>query len=542
LISLFPALLVSCLACFLPCLFFLSQFSNRTSDTMLQDFRPPSGKILLLTHVGGVASAVLLLLSLQWLLANVNREKLATTTMPASQSPTRVSASRLSPAQLDDRSLSATTSGGFHRSDNLPPSITAAPASSPAQPIAPQLARQSWEYFRQNSHAETGLVDGRAGQSRVTMADVAATLAAIVSARELDLIPAAEFDQRLEKLLNSLAQLPLYDGALPHRAYNAKTLTPIDTSIDSPRDQQSSDPAPATGWSALEIGRLARWLKIVASRYPQWQSQIDQIWQSWQVDQLTQSGHLYEVTPQNGASIYQQQGRLGYESYAAYGLRLWGLPVQAALDVRTNVQFVNLYGQAVPIDTRPDQVASPNVSDPYLLDGIETGFQALPKGYADRLLAAQTARYTATQMLTAVAQDGLDRAPFNLTNTFYAQQKPWQSLNQQNDYPDFRFVSTKAAIGWHVLYHNDYTQKLYQLAQGLGSDRGVYSGFYERLNQPNQALTADTNALVLSSLLYQKVQQPLLTWAGVKLPAVSAPFEVTASAVMPSEVISEVTP
>ncbi len=502
---------------------------------MLQDFRPPSGKIILLTHVGGLASALLLLLSLQWLLANVNREKLATAPIPAGRSESRGTAPRLSPAQLDDRSLSA-TSVRFRPSDNLSPSMTAAPALSPDQQIAPQMARQSWEYFRQNSHAETGLVDGRAGQSRVTMADVAATLAAIVSARELDVIPAAEFDQRLEKLLDSLAQLPLYEGALPHRAYNAKTLSPIDASLDVPLDPQSADPAQPAGWSVLEIGRLARWLKIVATRYPQWQSKIDQIWQSWQVDQLTESGYLYEVTPQHGASIYQQQGRLGYESYAAYGLRLWGLPVQAALDVRANVQFVNLYGQAVPIDTRPDQLASPNVSDPYLLDGIETGFQALPKGYADRILAAQTARYKATQMLTAVAQDGLDRAPFNLTNTFYAQQKPWQSLNQQNNYHDFRFVSTKAAIGWHVLYHNDYTQKLYQLAQGLGSDRGVYSGFYERLNQPNQALTADTNALVLTSLLYQKVQQPLLTWAGVKLPQVTPPSTVTASEVTASEV------
>jgi hypothetical protein len=470
---------------------------------MLQDFRAPSGKLVLLTHIGGLVSAAVLVASLQWLSVIANRK-------PNSPGTTSQPQPSLTLAQLDERSLQ--TPG---QSVDVGQSAVAIPTSA-AQPALTvtelQMAQQAWQYFIQNTHSDTGLVNGVAGQNSVTMADVAATLAALLSARELEIISPAEFDQRLGKVLGSLAQLPLYQDALPNQAYNSQNLAPI--------APHQADRPQETGWSALDIGRLARWFKVVATRYPQWQPQIEQIWQAWQVDQLTQSGHLYEATQPDGESLYQQQGRLGYESYAAYGLNLWGLPVQAALDIKTHVQFVNLYGQGIAIDTRSDQVSSPQVSDPYLWDGLETGFQALPKGYADRLLAAQTARHQATQKLTAVAQDNLDRAPYRLRNTFYANQKPWQSLNQQDSYPDFRGFSTKAAIAWHVLYRNDYTQKLYQFAQGLGSDRGWYSGFYETLNQPNQALTADTNAMILTSLLYQKVNQPLLTWAGVKPPPI----------------------
>jgi Protein of unknown function (DUF3131) len=485
---------------------------------MLQDFRAPSGKLVLLTHVGGFVSAILLLTSLQWLADAVNRQPLGPSiaspqpaNSPLANAPPANAPPVLSVAQLDQTSLQIPASNPrLVATAALPLGTAIAPITPADQPLAQQLARQSWQYFAQNTNGETGLVSGASDQSSVTMADVASHLAALVSARELAVLPAAEFDQRLEKLLTTLERLPLYQDTLPNHAYHPATLIPIVAS--QPELWQE------TGWSPLDLGRLARWLKVVSSRYPQWQPRIDGVWQSWQVDQLVQDGQLYEVTPQNGDSTYQQQGRLGYESYAAYGLQLWGLAVAPALDVTANVQLVSLYGQSVPIDARSDQASSPNVSDPYIWDGIETGFQSLPKGYADRILAAQMARYQATQKLTAVADDRLDRAPFALTNTFYAQQKPWQSLNQQHGYADFRFVSSKAAIGWHVLYRNDYTQKLYQLAQGLGSDRGMYSGFYETLNQPNQALTADTNGLILSSLLYQQLQQPILTWAGVKPP------------------------
>jgi hypothetical protein len=123
---------------------------------------------------------------------------------------------------------------------------------------------------------------------------------------------------------------------------------------------------------------------------------------------------MYGTAIVQGKEQYNQEGRLGYENYAAYGLKLWGLDVKQALDYKSNTAFVNLYGQGIPYDRRDASNSGANnyvLSEPYILDGIETGFQALPKAYADRILAAQEARYQATQELTALTEDNLDRPP-----------------------------------------------------------------------------------------------------------------------------------
>ena len=81
---------------------------------------------------------------------------------------------------------------------------------------------------------------------------------------------------------------------------------------------------------------------------------------------------------------------------------------------------------------------------------------------------------------------------------------------------DLRFLSAKAAIGWHVLYNSAYTQKLFGfVTTNLKTDLGWYNGFYEALGEPNKALTANNNGVILESLLYKKVGQPLSVWAGI---------------------------
>ncbi|MDJ0573459.1 MAG: DUF3131 domain-containing protein [Pleurocapsa sp. MO_192.B19] len=45
---------------------------------------------------------------------------------------------------------------------------------------------------------------------------------------------------------------------------------------------------------------------------------------------------------------------------------------------------------------------------------------------------------------------------------------------------------------------------------------GWYNGYYETLQEPNEALTANNNGIILESLLYEKVGKPLIVWAGVK--------------------------
>ena len=464
---------------------------------MLNDFERPSRSLLWLSQVGGVVTAIAMIFSLRSWIA---------TTQP--KSPEIVVLSPTEISKLDAASINPA---------NPATAIDLTPLPIEFSPMDQAIGQKAWRYFQQNWNAKTGFVNAVTDKESITMSDTAITLAAIVSAKELNIIEDKEFTEKMSLLLKTLAKLPLYKDQLPNKFYNAKTgdMTGSDQS-NTVQSNTQSNTVQESGWSALDLGRLARWLKIVGDRYPQFRSQTQTIWQSWQVESLTQKGQIYQENLVQGEEQYKPQGRLGSEAYAAYGFKLWGVSVDQSLNVNAHRSWVQIYGQKVPVDSRPalDANANEGTIDSYFLDGIESGFQALPKSDADRILSAQIARYQATHQLTAVAQDRLDRSPGVLNNTLYANQQPWASVANQQNYPDFRGLSTKASIAWDVLYHTNYTQSLVSFVKAnLESDRGWYSGYYEVLKQPNQALTAETNGVILESLLYRKVKKPLLQWA-----------------------------
>ncbi|MDZ8050927.1 MAG: DUF3131 domain-containing protein [Aulosira sp. ZfuVER01] len=394
-----------------------------------------------------------------------------------------------------------------------------APGVGTLTPEEIAIAHQAWLYFQRNWNDTTGLVNSVDGFTSVTMWDQAAACAALVSARELKIVSALEFETKMSRMLQTLASISLYKGELPNKVYNSQTLIPINYGQLETRAE--------IGWSAIDLGRMAIWLKIVGAKYPHLQSKTEAVWQHWQVQRLTNNEQIYGTTLSNGKEQYHQEGRLGYENYAAYGLKIWGLNVKQALNYQSHVAFVNLYGKGVPYDQRNYENSGANnyvLSEPYILDGIETGFQALPKAYADRILAAQESRYLTTKQLTAVTKDNLDRPPYFVYNSLFVNGEAWVTITDtQEKYNNLRFLSTKVAIGWHVLYNTAYTRQLLNFVQtNLKSDKGWYNGFYESLKQPNQALTANNNGLILESLLYKQVGQPLIIWAGVKLPNSSA--------------------
>ena len=46
------------------------------------------------------------------------------------------------------------------------------------------------------------------------------------------------------------------------------------------------------GWSALDIGRMAIWLKIVATKYPNLTEDAEAVWKSWKVARLVKDGQM----------------------------------------------------------------------------------------------------------------------------------------------------------------------------------------------------------------------------------------------------------
>ena len=69
-----------------------------------------------------------------------------------------------------------------------------------------------------------------------------------------------------------------------------------------------------------------------------------------------------------------QEGRLGYEEYAAKSMQLMGYDVAEALDYQSWLKFVDIYDINVATDSRsPEEFTAHNyvVSEPYILDGLE---------------------------------------------------------------------------------------------------------------------------------------------------------------------------
>ncbi len=478
---------------------------------MNSDFKPPSKKLSILATVGGVVTAVVAITGL-----NALSQQLAITN---AISKPKISASPASHpnetetiAELDAKSMVLASQTINTNELTIAKTPYVAPGNGTLSANEMVMARQAWLYFQRNWNDKTGLVNSVDNFASVTMWDQAAAIAALVSARELNIITVKEFESKMNQMLKTLASMPLYKGELPNKVYNSKTLLPVNYGQLDKREE--------IGWSALDLGRMAIWLKIVGAKYPNMRSQTEVVWKHWQVKRLTKNGQMYGTAVVAGKEQYNQEGRLGYENYAAYGLKLWGLDVKKALDYQSHTGFVNLYGKGVPYDKRDAKNSGANnyvLSEPYILDGIETGFQALPKTYADKVLVAQETRYQKTKLLTAVTEDNLDRAPYFVYSSLFVNGQPWATITDTGKkYNNLRFLSAKAAVGWHVLYNTAYTNKLFDFVQtNLKSDQGWYNGFYESLKEPNKALTANNNGVILESLLYKKVGKPLTVWSGI---------------------------
>lgn len=483
---------------------------------MKSDFEPPPKHLLILASLGGLITAFIGIYGLSVWSKNIRESALLAQQSQKNQSNKIEIVSPSDPvAQADMKSMVKPGDGIVPSLINTTPVSNLAVKSDNLTASEMEVARQAWLYFQHNWNETTGLVNSTDNFQSVTMWDQGAAIAALVSARELNLVSKVEFESKMGRMLKTLASLPLYKGELPNKVYNSKTLLPVNYGKVDQREE--------IGWSAIDLGRMAIWLKIVGARYPKFQAQTEKVWNSWNVDRLTKNGNMYGTSVIDNKEQYNQEGRLGYENYAAYGLKLWGLNVEKALDYKSKAEFVNLYGQGVPYDRRGFNNSGANnyvLSEPYILDGIETGFQSLPKVYADRILAAQEARYQKTNQLTAVTEDNLDRPPYFVYNSLYVNGEPWSTITDKREkHNNLRFVSAKAAIGWYVLNDTEYTRKLFNfVTSNLKTEKGFYNGYYEVLKEPNRALTANNNGVILQSLLYKKVGKPLIVWAGVKQP------------------------
>ncbi|RKX67054.1 MAG: hypothetical protein DRP41_01360 [Thermodesulfobacteriota bacterium] len=374
-------------------------------------------------------------------------------------------------------------------------------------------AKIAWRYFENNYQPKTGLVNSVDNYPSCSMWDIADYLAALIATHQLGLIKRCEFDKRLSKLLSFLNTMDLFWGKLPNILYNTQTGAMVNYQ-NQPEE---------IGWSAVDIGRLLIWLKIAKAQYPVFAEYIDKTILRWNFcDILDEEGTLYGAIKVNGKLVLFQEGRLGYEEYAAKGFQAWGFNTKKASKIEP-YETVKIYGIKIPYDARDPRetkVLTPVLSLPFILDGLEFNWDKVKDVHsldsvhtdsamahiAENIYKVQALRYKKEKILTARTDHMIKSPPFFVYDSIFASGYPWNTISDKNTYiPKATLIATKAAFGMWALWNTDYTDILIRAVQCLyNPERGWYEGRQETTGDYEKVITANSNAIILEVLLYKK--------------------------------------
>ncbi|WP_299031636.1 DUF3131 domain-containing protein [uncultured Sulfitobacter sp.] len=381
------------------------------------------------------------------------------------------------------------------------------------------MAKTAWSYFTKRFQPETGLVNAVGSYPSTTLWDTASYISALVSAYELCVIDKRDFDTRATKLLNTLRNLDLYQGEAPNKVYNSKTGEKVN---------YANEPG-EVGMSALDIGRMLVWLRILKERHPHLANSVDNVPMRWNFCNLVNDdGRMFGSFKRgDGTTRYVQEGRLGYEEYAAKGFALWGFNVARAMSPEP-LAYTTIFDVKVPYDGRDPRVFKNQnyvLTEGYILDGLELGWD-MPTDkvddpavashgwraeFANRIYLVQQRRFEQTGILTARSEHQVNGSPYFVYDTIFADGYAWNTLDPTGEYqPDRSAIAAKAAVGMWALWDTDYTDLLFESVADLSEpDMGFFEGLYENGNGYIPLQSANNNGIILAALLY-KVQGPIL--------------------------------
>jgi hypothetical protein len=382
----------------------------------------------------------------------------------------------------------------------LPLAITG--TSSPEDLAHAQIA---WQYFENNTDPVTGLVNSTDKYPSTTMWETGSYFVATMSAQRLGLIELEDATARIDLALDTLIAMRLFDDVLPNKAYNVRTGELVNYA-NKPVER-------GLGWSALDIARMVAALGHVNANYPELAPKTAQLIERWDLALMVEDGQLIGGNIANDALRRDQEGRVGYEQYAAKAMMLFGFDTYRAYDAQSHLMVREVEGHPVPVDSRLHRNVTPafTVSEPYLFDGLEFGFDARSARFASSIYAAQEARYRNTGILTAVSESHIDVAPYFIYSSVWGGGDAWAVMTFKGERMDSRrTITTKVAFAWDALFGTEYTRELVAAIAPLGDpDRGWPEGIYEADGTTNSSVTVNTNAVVLAALAF-RAQGPLI--------------------------------
>jgi hypothetical protein len=389
------------------------------------------------------------------------------------------------------------------------------PQTAVASPARPELtaeekkfyrdmARSAWSFMEANYRPATGFVSATADWANTTIWDLGGQFLAFRAAKELGLLTPEEFDKRIRKGLSTLEKAPLYRGIAYNKVYSTTTGGLGEGGVH--------------GFAATDIGRLLVSLKILSLHEPQLKDQIERVVKRIDMTRIVKDGYLHgTLEGSRGQPWTFQEGRIGYEQYVARGFAEWGANVENALDVNKNGRPKKVFGVELLEDTRwQDRL----LSEPFVLYGLELGLTGPYRDLAVNVLKAQQARFDSTGKMTIVSEDASATPPhYFYYYCVYCSGKSFvidvSSPGKLLDGP--RWVSTKAAFGWHAIMPNDYTKKAIDfVAPALDPKRGWASGVMEGSRQSTKSWDVNTAAVLLEVAHYQlRGGKPLIETAAV---------------------------
>ncbi len=365
-----------------------------------------------------------------------------------------------------------------------------------------EYARIAWRYFENNYDSITGFVNSVDHYFATTLWDLSSSLHATLSAYEIGIIDYGEMDNRLSTVFSSFLEMPLYQNKLPNKVYNAQTLAM--TTYDN-RPTISG-----VGWSSMDLGRFLGLCYRIINHYPQYTEIIKEIQRQWDFEEAIENATLYGIglSFKDGVERRVQEGKLGYEEYSAKGFSLMGYDVINAIQYTDFIKFVTIEGVDIAVDSREVRHhPSYNyiLSDPYILDGLEYGFDVNSRELAYRVFMAQKRKHQRTDRVICVGEGHIDREPWFVYNSVYVNGKKWHCVSESGEpSDDLKTFSTGAAFGWYYLFEDNYAEVLMDKARELyNEDLGWYSGVYHKTEEINTAVTANVNAMVLQALNYR---------------------------------------
>ncbi|MBP0616488.1 DUF3131 domain-containing protein [Jiella mangrovi] len=361
-------------------------------------------------------------------------------------------------------------------------------------------AKIAWRYFQNNTDKNTLLVNAANNYPSTTIWDTGSYLIGLISAYRLGIIEDVEFHGRLNGALVSLDTMELFEGRLPNKAYDVRTLK-MSTYANKP------DPR-GLGWSALDVAHFLVPMSYIMRNYPEHAKDVRKLLTKWDLAALVQEGDMFGTAVRDDKTVFRQEGRVGYEQYGAKAMMLFGLDAVDAAKAERNLTFQMVGDVAVPVDDRKlgNGSASFATSEPYVLDGLDFGFDSTSLRLASNVYRAQEQRYRDTGQFTAVSEGHISVKPYFTYSTVWGGGDPWAVMRLDGSRMDeLRSISTKAAFGWDALFGTDYTKALVASLDDLADpEKGWMEGRFEADGSPNGSLSCNTNAIILASLAYKQ--------------------------------------